>query len=182
MKKVCLLLFCACYLSFTSRVTGQGLFLKAGELTAGASQNDTYQDYAEIHSFQFGTMIDVNITGGTGSGVGKPSATKVVVTKSVDVSSSKLLQKQLMGQIIPEIEIISTNFNGTIVHKIQLKDVYISDVATSGAACSGGCPASETLSLVYTAIKITTYTMNPNGSVTPDTPVMFNFRTITQTY
>jgi len=171
----------------THSVSAQRIFLKADALTSGASTVDRFTDYTEISSFQLGGSATVSLTQGTGGGVGKPDFTDITVTKNVDISSNRFINKMARGQIISLIEIASTINSGglKVVHKIELKDAYVTSVASSTVqGCTGNCPAiAESYSFKYKAIRITTYTVNSNGSVTanPD-PFVFNVVTNTSTF
>lgn len=171
----------------THSVSGQKIFLKADDLTNGASTIDRYSDYAEISSLQFGGSSTMSLTQGTGGGVGKSDFREIIITKNVDISSNKFLDKMAKGQFISLIEIVSTINSGgpKVVHKIELKDAYVTNISSSTVqGCTGNCPAiAESYSFKYRAIRITTFSVNSNGSVVanPD-PFVFNVVTNTSTF
>jgi len=147
--------------------SAQKIFLKADDLTKGASKVAGYLDYAEITSLQFGASFDRSWKT-TGAPTGKPNFKDIIITKNVDISSNRFLDKLIKGTTVGLIEIVSTTNDGSdinVVHKIELKDSYITNVSSSTVqGCTGNCPAiAESYELVYRAIRITTYTVDSAG-------------------
>jgi len=144
-------------------VSAQDIFLKADALTVGASREKGYTNYAEISSLQFGISAESSWIRGGEPSVDNANFKKITITKNVDVSSTKFMQKIAFGVPIDLIEIVSTGSIGMnvreVLHKIELKDAYVTNFSTSGIqGCASGCPAiAESYEFIYRAIRVTTY-------------------------
>jgi len=169
MNKFYLILIGFIFCLLTHSVSAQSIFLKADALTTGASKEKTYTNYAEITSLQFGVSAESSWIRGENPSVGNANFQHVTITKNVDVSSTKFLQKIATGTKIDLIEIVSTGNVGVntleVVHKVELKDAYVTNVSSSGIKeCTGDCPAiAESYEFVFKAIRITTYTFDNKG-------------------
>lgn len=154
-------------------VSAQDILLKADALTQGAGRIRDYANYAHVTSVQFGISAETSWTKGGGASVGKPNFKNITITKNSDVSSGKFMQKIAMGTGIDLIEILSVGNVGAdrqeIVHKVELKDAYVTNVSSSEVegCAEGGCPSiAESYEFVYKAIRITTYTYDDKGKAT----------------
>lgn len=175
MKKICLPVAVLLYFFLSSSAFAQKIYLKADPFTNGGSQLDGFADYVEISSLQFGIIAPAII----GGGAGKVTLKNIIVTKNVDISSGKFMNNLARGRHIPLVEIVnvlSTTFQPQVLHKIELKNALITDISSSAVPdCPGNCPAiAESYTIIYDAIRITTYTMNENGSTTAGEPFVFN--------
>lgn len=172
MKKFCLpfigLFFCLLTNSVFAQKT---IYLRAGNvqtnnyLTVGVGKAKEYSNYAEISSLQFG----IQAISSTQSPIGKPDLKDIIFTKSFDASSNKFMQAVTHNGVIPDIEILTTMTNESkivVVHKIELKDVVITDISSSAVpGCLVNCPAVvESYTIAYRSIKTTTYTPLPTTS------------------
>lgn len=150
-----------------SVASGQDIYLKADGLTDQAGPSGDYFNYSSISSCQLGLSAEPGTKNGAPA-PGLPVFDRVIITKNVDLASNKLLTLVTLPRGIETMEIIHTqNREGSssVVHKIELKDVIIAKISTSTIqGCEGGCPAiAESYELVYTAIRITTYSQDGSG-------------------
>jgi type VI secretion system secreted protein Hcp len=165
----------------------QQMFMKAGNLTANGSNIDQFRNYVPITSLQFG-LTSTSLSSGPGAGQApRPDFKEIVFTKNVDISSNRILQTVATGKLIPLVEFVSTftaNGQQEIVYKIELKNVSITNVASSSVpGCSGGCPAvAESYSFDYSAIRITTYNVGNDGSVTANDPFSYDLVKLTTNF
>lgn len=182
MKKLLLPFVTLVFCLVAQHISAQKVFLKADPLTINGGADAAFRDYVVITSRQLGGTAETTISGGLPR-IGKPVFQNLIITKSADMLSNKLWTLMAKGTRIEEMEIVSTGLapNGqsrVVTHKIELKDVFVADIASSAAQgdCEAGCNGTaESYQLVYTAIKITTYTLNNTGKWVADlAPFMYN--------
>lgn len=190
MKKI-ILFICFAFCIFTfGKASAQDLFLKVGTLTAKGSFTKGFEDYIEISGLQYGVEAQASIIKGSGSTVGKPNFSEIIITKGVDIMTNEFLRAIAKGTPFPALEVVSVGTNGretpVVTHKVELKDVFVTSVSNSGDGnCGGDCPSlGESVRLIYKAIKITTYSRSPKtGEVTANpNPFVFNVADMTQTF
>lgn len=164
MKKFCLSIIGLFFCLLTSTVSAQKIYLKAGDLTANASEDEVYFNYTELSSLQFGITRDANYAfGGLSKGITKLK--EIIFTKNVDISSNKFVDNLIGARGIPSIEIITTIPDKSaikVVQKIELKDAFFRDISSVVVpGCSGDCPAiAESYRIEFNAIRVTTYRAN----------------------
>ncbi|MBE9463281.1 type VI secretion system tube protein Hcp [Dyadobacter subterraneus] len=155
----------------------QHIFLKAGELTAKGSLIKGYENYIEITGVQFGAEAESSYTKGGGASVGKPSFDVISITKNVDKLSNELLKNIAAGKSIPLIEIATTarpqQGSELVVHKIELKNVFVTKISDASAGCDDCGTLAESVSFVYKAIRITTYSQDAKTGVFSANPNPF---------
>ncbi|MCE7067179.1 type VI secretion system tube protein Hcp [Dyadobacter sp. CY326] len=171
------LVFCL----FAQHLFAQAIFLKVDQLTTDGSPYEGFTDYVEINSRQLGAIKEVSTTAGSGSGSGKAQFQELVITKPSDKLSNRLWDFLVNGKRIQEMEIVTTinAANGgsrIVVNKMEFKDVQVSNISSAGVKdCETGCQGIiESFKLVYTRIKITTYSQNENGAWQAD-PYVFMY-------
>jgi type VI protein secretion system component Hcp len=163
-----------CLLSNSASAQSQGLYLKADELTKDAGSNQTYKDYAQLNSFQFGaehpvSRIDRRFKGDT------PSFREITFTQASNLSSNPF-RSYLMNAInIDNMELISLQAVNVstvgIAYKVELKDVMITSATI--LLNDEGAPL-DSFTATFTAVKITTYSYNSKNGYTANPPFMFN--------
>lgn len=140
----------------------------------GLSGDVAVQGFAgdiQLNSFQWGVGRGISSPTGSASGreTSPPSLSEIVVTKSQDSTSTKLLGDILVGTDIPEIDIFFVNLSkggqaGTAYAEYVLSDVLISGYSTS----SGGDRPQESLSLNFLKIQYKSFTQNADGTTSVD--------------
>ncbi|MBD2752013.1 type VI secretion system tube protein Hcp [Spirosoma validum] len=142
--------------------------------------NGTTSDYVELLAYQYGfsstSTIDRN-----GVVAGRAVPTSIELTKRFDVSSVYLQNAILAGQRIQTAQLVVRKTSGVdapaLITLIELKDALVTNFNTS-AAQSGDCCPSESVQLIYSAIRITNYQQDTRGNVTAQSPqVVWNFIT-----
>jgi type VI secretion system secreted protein Hcp len=136
-----------------------------GEATA-----ENHTKWIDIQSVQFG--IGRSIATPTGATANRessePSVSEIVVSKSLDSSSSKLFTESVTGKVGKKVEIhlVSTGSPGNVYAEYTLTNALISGYSVS----SGGDRPSESISINFTKIeyKFTPYD-NKNDAGTPVT-------------
>jgi len=157
---------------FTSFASAQDIYMQVGILTAGAGTgtNPAYKDFTRISSIQFGAANSGTITGG-GAGAGKASFRDIVITKNINISSTKFLQALAKGSHIARVAIVTTGHDRDgqeyVAHKMEFEDVLFTEASSSQIeGCPGNCPGiAESFKFTYGTIKITTYGANSKGDV-----------------
>jgi type VI secretion system secreted protein Hcp len=126
-----------------------------GDVTAKGFEGDI-----QLNSFQWGVGrgISAPTAGGAGREASAPSVSEIVVTKKFDSSSVPLIQEAFTGNGADvEIDFVTQAPKGDsqIYLKLDLADVLISGYSMS----SGGDRPSESLSLNFTKISISSLTI-----------------------
>jgi type VI secretion system secreted protein Hcp len=112
-----------------------------------------HENWIEVHSFQWG--VGRGISSPTGASADRessaPSISEIVVTKSTDLSSPKLLDEALQG----EGQKVVIDFVKTDKGKLEVYMTYtLEDCMISGySLSSGGDRPSESLSLNFTKVE-----------------------------
>lgn len=171
MKKIyVLLLSLLLCLGFSPLFAQQAaIYLKADNLTQGVGQTTGFQNYIQLSSLQYGLSNPAPT--GSGAGAGKASFSDLTITKTVDLSSTKLMLTLTKGTAIQNLEILFTKDLGgkspTTLYKIELFNAFVTSYSVSSIPeCTSNCPnVAESLSFAYQKIKVTTYTQSPGGQV-----------------
>jgi type VI secretion system Hcp family effector len=189
MKKVSFTALSILLSVFATPLFAQHLFLSAGSFTNKGSMFRGFENYVEISGVQYSVESASSYSAPSGPAAAKATFNEVVVTKNVDILSNELLRRISSGKTIPLIEILTTKTSEseeTVVHKIELKDVYISNVSNAGVeGCTGNCGGlAESVKLVYKAIRITTYSIKPStgAAVANENPFIFDVVNRTSTF
>jgi type VI secretion system secreted protein Hcp len=138
-----------------------GSLTPVGESQLGSSQNQTFP----VSSFDLGATAPTTIgSAAGGSGAGKVTFQKFVVTKPVDKYSSGLFLDLAKGTFLKSAEIIvrKAGANGMAAPYAQylMKEVAITDIHVSGGS---GTP-TETIQGEYGAIQFVIYEQMSNGT------------------
>ena len=166
--------FIFCLLSNSASAQSQGLYLKADDLTKDAGSNQTYKDYAQLNSFQFGaehpvSRIDREFKGDM------PSFREITFTQASNVSSNPFRSYLMNATSIDKMELISLKAESVstvaVAYKVELKDVMITSATI--LLSDDGVPI-DSFTATFTAVKITTYSYNSRNGFTANPPFMFN--------
>ena len=136
-----------------------------GDVTAGG-----HEKWIELNSFQWG--VGRGISSPTGASADRessaPSVSEIVVTKSTDLASPKLLNEAYQGEGVKvEIDFCKTDAGVLEVYmKYTLEDAMISGYSLS----SGGDRPTESLSLNFTKVEFKNTGMGAaNDTGSPET-------------
>ncbi|MFY9299757.1 MAG: type VI secretion system tube protein Hcp [Candidatus Nitrosotenuis sp.] len=158
--------------SFTIYDADAAIFLKIDTIP-GDSTAQGHRNEIELNSLQFGVARPIGSP--VGSGLPRdsiPTASEVLVTKMMDVSSTKLFAESLGGKSHDKIEIFlaKTEADKLVTFaQYTLEDVLITGYSVS----SGGDTPAESISLNY--LKITTKFIPTGPDGKPGTPLLFCF-------
>lgn len=170
-------LICLC----ASTAFSQDIYVKVianrnnGVLTQGASPDaptTALRDYTRITSLQYGMENGATIGSG-GTSTGRTSLTGLTITKTVDLSSTRLMQALAAGEPLELVEILYVNTRqggSSTIYKVELGNAILkNNTVNSIPGCADGCPnVAESFSFVYAKIRVTTYTQNPDGRIMPN--------------
>ncbi len=148
---------------FFTDSSAQGGYIKIGDIK-GESVEAKHRDWIIIQSFSQG--VSRQTSGATGAGRARSSATmqEFIVTKNIDMSSPKLMEAAVKGQIIPEVTLDLTASNRNSFYTVKMTNVLISSFSNSGA-CSSQCEVTEQVTFNFE--KITwTYVDSRGGTTT----------------
>jgi type VI secretion system Hcp family effector len=155
-------------------VYAQSIFLKVDDFTQNLGLNSQFVDYTELTSVQYGLQAEVSLLASPGPLAGKPKFGEIIITKNIDGLSNYIMNAMVRGIDFENMEIVATRGDGNgglaTMHKVELKNVYVTDFQTSSVeGCEGNCPSiAESVKFVYEAIRITTYKLNRNGNAVAD--------------
>lgn len=165
-----LLLGCALWLA-PLHASGQ-IFMKFEGPKAGAEEikgeatAKEFKDHIEIQSVQFGVGNSATFSSraGTGSGIeaGKASFSEITITKASDLTSPLLMKNVAIGGYYDTVRIEFATPNAQnleVYQKIEIKNVIVTGFSQS----SGGDRPTESLSLAYGGIRMTSIG-DPGGS------------------
>lgn len=168
--------FFLCILGTSVSAQTNGLYLKADNLTTNASpqNNLPYRDYAELESFQFGAEHPVSRIAGQFKG-DTPSFREITFTQLSNISSNPFMSRMMTATSISNMEFINLRIDGkgttAVSYKVELKDIMITSGTT--VVSEEGVP-TDSFTITYKAVKITTYSQNSLGNYNANTPFMFN--------
>jgi type VI secretion system secreted protein Hcp len=132
---------------------------------AGESSDAQYLEWIPLLSAQVGVGRGVGLSGGTVS-TSNPSLSEVTITKLTDRTTPSLytLACGAAATVSQPIDYVTIDFRKTgtsqVFYRMQLQDVYLSGVSTSGGTNSA---PSESLSLFYTRISWSYVPYDVNG-------------------
>lgn len=178
MRKNLLVIATLVFFALVQPAIAQNYFLKVDELTTNGSLADGYEDYVEINTKQFGVTNPRSINDPS---QGRPIFQELIITKRSDKLSNSLLTAITRGTKLNNMEIVATARSGNgervVINRIQLRDVYVTSILSSGVSgCENGCTGvEESYKFVFTRIKITTYSQTRSGAWIADAqPYMYN--------
>jgi type VI secretion system secreted protein Hcp len=105
----------------------------------------------ELHSFSWGITNTTHST--SGAGHGKVSFSDVQITKTMDSTSSKLVQTAMTGKSIKEVNISFVTFNADQVATTYAKYTFTNCIISGYSVSSGGDRPTESLSLNFAKVK-----------------------------
>lgn len=155
---------------FSNFSTAQSGYLKLGDIK-GESTDAKHKDWIIIQSFSQGLSKQSAATGAARM----RSAVIMkdfVVTKKIDMSSPKLMEAAVKGQVIPEVILELTTSGRNTFYTVKMTNVLISSYSTSGDT-GGNAPVMEEMSLNFEKIEWT-YTDSKGGSTTASYNVATN--------
>jgi len=139
----------------------------------GEATHDKHQKWIEVQSLQFGTGRGISTPAGATANreASQPSISEVVISKTLDASSSKLFTESVTGNVGKKVEIhlVSTGNPGNTYVEYVLTNALISGYSVS----SGGDRPSESVSINFTKVefKFTPYDIKNKAG----TPVTVNY-------
>jgi type VI secretion system secreted protein Hcp len=129
----------------------------------------------EIYSFSFGASNPTTIgSAGTGSGAGKVSLSSFNIMKKTDKASTALFLNCCQGSHFSKATVVLRKATGKAGQQIfveydfgggQNPQVFVDSIQWSGSAGGDESPA-ESVSFVYSDVKITYFTQDQKGAMT----------------
>lgn len=142
------------------------LYMKYGEID-GKVETAGYEKWIEVNSYQWSTGRAIASPTGKSSDreATHPSVSEISVTKVMDVSSNKLLEQALGGDMNTKVQLaVCTTGKGQLME--FLRYTLFNTAVNSYSVATGGDRPSESLSLNFTKIEIayTSLNMELDGS------------------
>lgn len=153
------------------------LYMKYGSID-GKVETTGFEKWIDVDSLQWG--VGRGMSSPTGSTADReashPSVSEITCSKVMDVSSSKLLEEALGGELKTKVEIavVTTGKNEV---KEFLRYTLTNTGLSGYSVSSGGDRPSESLSLNFTEIEIKYTALSPDLSGDP-TIVKYNLGTM----
>jgi type VI secretion system secreted protein Hcp len=148
------------------------IFMKFDKFKGSATE-DTHKDWIDVLSFSWGASRSVHTAAGSGANRqgSHPTVQEIHITKYQDISSNKILMDLLKGGLDNKVDIAFTvNVDGKADQYmlIKLEHVGVSSFQLSDAEGTG-TRATESLSLNFGKVTVTTKSVNAAGKGAPDT-------------
>lgn len=133
----------------------------------GESQDDKHKGEIEVLSWSLGATNSGSFALGSGGGTSKVNVHDMHFTKYIDKSSPTLFKFCATGKHIPKGTLTVRKAGvkeGQVEYlKVELNDVLISSVQTSGSGAGGQLP-NESLSLNFSKIEMQYKEQKPDGA------------------
>ena len=123
---------------------------------------DGHEGWINIESVSFG-LGQKPVTAGASRRRAAVSLDDLVVVKTVDKATPKLMEVCAKGEAIPKLELDMTASNGRVYYKVTLENVMVTSVKTN-TVCDPGCQVFEEVAISYSKIKWE-YTDDRGGKV-----------------
>ncbi len=128
----------------------QGAYLKLGDIK-GESTDANHKDWINIESVSYAMGQPKTATTGAVRRRAAVALQDLVVTKSIDKSSPKLMEICAKGQVIPKLELELTSSNNRVYYKVTLNNVRVSSISTN-TNCNPNCTLVEEVAFNYAKI------------------------------
>jgi type VI secretion system secreted protein Hcp len=140
----------------------------------------THTGWIELNSAQWGVGRSISMATGSvaDQSPSLPSFSEIVVTKSNDETSYKLLQEAYQGKGVPcTIDFVRTTGGGSTVVYLEL---VLENARISGhSSSSGGDAPSESMTISYTAIQYMFTPESADGTMGTQAGVKYDLATTT---
>jgi len=146
------------------------IHLRLGSEIKGEDPTSGYEDWIQIHGWDWGATQSGTVHEGMGSGSGKVSVNDLTVTKFVDASTHDLVKHVCNGKHIDEAELVVMKAGGdnkVAYWRMTMKDLLISSYQTSGAH-DGLERIQETVTLNFASFEVTYTRQEADGSAGPE--------------
>ena len=173
---IALLLLAAAFLSPLSAQATEYFIYAPGDTDnfPGSTQDDTYKPLKaqELLSFAFGVENSIDIgSAGSGGSAGKATFRSVEIQFVGDLAMlPKLIEKSTTGTHYADL-VIEGVTGGIKFMTLELKLCFVENIDLVGTQ---GDQAVYSVSIPFGAMRLTNFTLNPNGSTTEGTPVMWS--------
>ena len=128
------------------------IYMKLGDVK-GDVTHDSYKEWIECHSFQFGIGRGISTPVGAAANreASAPSISEVTLVKQMDGSSPDILKQSLSGAegVKVEIALVGTGDPGTEICRYKLDKTLVSGYSVS----TGGDRPTESISLNFTKVE-----------------------------
>jgi len=142
------------------------LYMKYNEIDGGV-KTEGYVKWIELHSLEWTATRKVNMTMGQPAdrSVTWPDVSEITVTKSMDVSSNRLLEEALGGTLTGTVEIALCSVRNKNMVELAQYTMSNTGITVYASSTSGDTPM-ETLRLNFTqiAVKYTSLNRTLNGN------------------
>ncbi|MBT8258608.1 MAG: type VI secretion system tube protein Hcp [Bacteroidia bacterium] len=150
MKTYSKLLSAVVFLFCLGIVSAQSAYLKIGDIK-GESTASGHEDWIVIESVSFGLDQQLATTGTTRRRA-SVKLEDLVIMKTVDKATPKLMEACAKGQAIPELELDMVAASGQVYYKLTLNNVRVIGVKTN-AVYEPEYQLIEEVSISYSKIK-----------------------------
>ena len=151
------------------------IFIKIGDIK-GESQDDKHKDEVEVMSWSWGMTQLGTMGSGGGGGMGKVSFSDLTFMHYVDKASPNLMKMCATGEHLKEAKMTIRKSGKTPQEflLITMSDVFITQVAPSGANGEGGM--HETVSLQFSKVDLEYKPQKADGSLDAGIHFKYNIK------
>ena len=157
-------------------------FIKLGDNITGESTEEKHTGWIELKSVEWN--VTRTITAGTSGSlrdVSAPKVSEITLTKDLDRASPAIFLNAVSSSsstAIPTVTLELTKSTGMetspgVFYRLTLSNVLVS--SQKNTANEGDDRPKETITLNFTKIKVEYWTQDAKGTLTPVTPVTFDF-------
>jgi type VI secretion system secreted protein Hcp len=149
--------------------TGKGSF-------KGESQDKTYKDAIQIHSYSWGASNQGSSAYGSGSGTSKVSMSDISITKTVDKSSPLFMQSCAAGTHIDKaiLHVREAGDDPQEYLTLELNEVLISGYSLSGGG--GGDKPMESAQLNFSSYTMKYRPQKADGTLEAGSPIGWHLK------
>lgn len=146
------------------------MLIKLGSEIKGESPISGYEDWIQVHSWNWGAVQSGTTHEGMGGGSGKVAVQDLTLSKFVDASTHDLIKHVCNGKHIGEAELVVMKAGGdnpVVYWRMKVTDLMITNYQTAGAQ-DGLDRVTETISLNFAKFEVTYTRQENDGSAGPE--------------
>lgn len=154
------------------------ILLRLGDSIKGESPVAGYEDWIQIHGWNWGATQSGTTHEGMGGGSGKVNVQDLSITKFVDASTHDLIKHVCNGKHISDAELIVMKAGGdvpVVYFRLKMDELMVSSYQTQGAQ-DGLDRVSEAISLNFAKFEVTYTKQENDGSAGPESTAGWDIR------
>lgn len=154
------------------------MLLRLGDAIKGESPIAGYEDWIQVHGWNWGASQSGTTHEGMGGGSGKVNVGDLNISKFVDASTHDLIKHVCNGKHISDAELVVMKAGGenpVVYFRLQLKDLMITRYDTHGSQ-DGMDRVGESVTLNFAEFQVTYTRQEADGSAGPESTAGWNIK------